>query len=91
MVEEDNYVQRFTSRAYIMIFETLQGHVTQEQQGEKKRRVAQRGADPVWLAFCGAATTYHWDVVGLSQLSRSVLELGQHLLTGGCPEQPTRG
>ncbi len=39
VVEEDNYEQRFTRRAYIMIFETLQGHVTQEQK-EKKRRAA---------------------------------------------------
>ncbi len=80
VVEDDNYVQRFTRRAYIMILETLQGHMAHEQQEEAKRRSEQRGADPAWLALCGAATTYHWNVVGLSQQSRSVQELGQHLL-----------
>ncbi len=55
-----------------------------ELQEEAKRRSEQRGADPSWLALCGAATTYQWNVVGLSERSRSVQELGQHLLGNGC-------
>ncbi len=42
VVEKDNYEQRFTRRAKIMILETLQEHVAHEQQEEAKRRSEQR-------------------------------------------------
>jgi hypothetical protein len=67
-----------------MILDTLQGHLAKEQQEEAKRWSAQRGADPSWLALCGAATSHQWNVVGLADQSRSVQELGQHLLGSGC-------
>jgi hypothetical protein len=71
-------------RAYIMILDTLQGHLAKEQPEEAKRRSAQRRADPSWLALCGTATSHHWNVVGPADQSRSVQELGQHLLGSGC-------
>ncbi len=46
LVEEDNYIQRLTRIAYIMILDTLQGCVAKEQLTKASRRAELHATDP---------------------------------------------